>query len=556
VAGFLERNIAAAAGAIERTVASERWCRQRGFLQSVDPRIKIVSIAALLVACSLTHSILVLGALYAFATALALASRIALGSFTRRVWVFIPLFTGVVAIPALFMVPGARVASIGPLAVTLEGLRAAALLVLRVSASVSFSVLLVLTTPWDRIIAALRGLRVSALATSLISLTYRYLLLFLRTASELFLARRSRIIAPLPLRNEIAFVSRSTGVLFLKSLHMAEGVHLAMVSRGFDGEGPSGTRAGEGAGSADALAPREPLRPLGGPRTNGALAARDQLTTREARGPEPESVFELENVSFVYPGGVPGITVDRLAIPRGRSTVLLGPNGSGKSTLLAVLDGLLFPQAGAVKAFGRELTEKALEGGSFRSFFRGTVGLLFQDADTQCFSPTVRDELAFGPRQKGLDEREVERRVGDVLAALGLEELADRYPYNLSGGEKKRVAIASILTVDLDVYLFDEPTANLDPATEGILIDILAGLAERGKTLVVATQDLLLARHVGDVAIVLGRDRRPLFVGPMERALADRALLEAAGLTHGHRHPHRPPAGGFRHSHYTEDESA
>jgi cobalt/nickel transport system ATP-binding protein len=370
-------------------------------------------------------------------------------------------------------------------------------------------------------------LKLPALVTSLISLSYRYLLLLLRTVAELFIARKSRVIASLPFKKEIGFMSRSGGFLFLRSLHLAEGVHMAMVSRGFDeGTAPDGARG---------IDPQGRLK-------------------MDVPPVSPEIIFDLENVSYAYPGGIHGIAIERLSIPRGRCTVLLGPNGSGKSTLLAILDGLVFPRSGRVTAFGTELSEKALDGGAFRRFFRSSVGLLFQDADVQCFSPTVREELAFGPRQKGLDEREVARHVEAALAALGIEDIADRYPYNLSGGEKKRVAIASILTVNLDVYLLDEPTANLDPATEGVLIDILAGLAENGKTLVVATQDLMLAQHIGDMAIVLGNERRPLFIGPMEAALADSTLLERAGLAHGHRHPHRRLPAGFRHSHYTEDK--
>lgn len=516
MAGFLERNISTVARAIERSVASERWCREPGFLQRIDARVKIVSILALLIACSVAHGILVLLVLYAVATALAFASRIGLGAFTRRVWVFIPIFTGIVAIPALFLTPGTRIASAGPFVVTLEGAKTALLLVLRVSSSVSYAVLLILTTPWAGILQALRRLRVPVLVVSLVSLSYRYMLLLLRTLGELFLARKSRIMTSLPLRKEIDFVSRSAGYLFLKSLHLAEGVHMAMVSRGFDDTGDR-----DSTGSAPTVG---------------------------------ENVFELENVSYMHPGGIPGIAVEKLSIPRGSCTVLLGPNGSGKSTLLTILDGLVFPQTGVVRGLGAELSERALEAGGFRTFFRSMVGLLFQDADIQCFSPTVREELAFGPRQKGMDEKEVDRHVEAALAALGIEEIAERYPYTLSGGEKKRVAIASILTVDLEVYLLDEPTANLDPATEGILIDILAGLAENGKTLVVATQDLVLAQHIADLAVVLGHERRPLFIGPIEGALGDAALLEKAGLAHGHRHPHRRMSAGIRHSHYTEEK--
>ena len=215
---------------------------------------------------------------------------------------------------------------------------------------------------------------------------------------------------------------------------------------------------------------------------------------------DPEQVFELEGVRFSYSDGVLGVEVDSLHIRRGLCTILLGANGSGKSTLLKILDGLLFPAQGEVKAFGEPLTERRLDRRDYQRSFRRRVGFVFQDADIQCFSPTVRDELAFGPLQLGLESGEVERRVQRAFEMLRIESLADRYPYRLSGGEKKRVAIASVLTIDPDVYLLDEPAANLDPSTEGILIDLLGTFLDEGKTLVIATQDLLLARHLGERA--------------------------------------------------------
>jgi cobalt/nickel transport system ATP-binding protein len=555
--GFLEKNASAAARAIERTVVSEARSRERGFLQAIDPRVKIVAFAALILVCSLTRSAVILACLYAAATLLARLSKIGVGDFTKRIWIFVPLFTTFVAIPALFLTPGTRIASLGPLAITSEGSRAALMLVLRVSSSVSFSVLLVLTTPWHRVLDALGSLRLPGIVVSLLSLSYRYLLLLLRTLSELFMARRSRVIASLPFRQEAAFVSRSTGFLFLRSLHLAEGVHMSMVSRGWEEEGPRKSRGAHVAGSAGDGSPGNGS--AGGVGRADATGEPARANGRRGNGtaePSPANAFELRDVRYFYPGDILGLSIESLDIPRGRCTILLGRNGSGKSTLLKVLDGLVYPQTGSAAAFGRTLSEKALDDGAFRRFFRSTVGLVFQDADVQCFSPTVREELAFGPRQMGFDEAEVSRRVDAALDALGIDVLADRYPYNLSGGEKKRVALASILTLDLDAYLLDEPTANLDPAAEGILIDILNALAARGKTLVVATQDLMLARHIGDMAVVLGGEKRPLFIGPVEQALADAPLLERAGLAHAHRHAHREAPAEFRHSHYTEEESS
>jgi cobalt/nickel transport system ATP-binding protein len=265
--------------------------------------------------------------------------------------------------------------------------------------------------------------------------------------------------------------------------------------------------------------------------------------------------FELAGVRFSYPDGVLGVEIDSLGIRREACTILLGANGSGKSTLLKMLDALLFPQQGEVRAFGKPLSEKRLEAEEERRLFRSRVGFVFQDADIQCFSPTVREELAFGPLQQGLADEEIELRVRSALASLRLESIANRYPYRLSGGEKKRVAIASVLTIDPDVYLLDEPTANLDPSTEGILIDLLAGFSESGKTLVIATQDLLLARHIGDRAVILGPARNLAAEGDIAELLERTELLQSTGLAHSHRHPHKKASSDFRHSHYTEEES-
>ncbi len=262
----------------------------------------------------------------------------------------------------------------------------------------------------------------------------------------------------------------------------------------------------------------------------------------------------MNDVRFTYPDGVLGVEIERLGIRRGCCTILLGANGSGKSTLLKILDGLLFPQEGTLEAFGESVTERRLDTKEFNRSFRTRIGFVFQDADIQCFSPTVRDELAFAPLQKGLSRSDVDLLVRKALSILRIESIADRYPYRLSGGEKKRVAIASVLTIDPEAYLLDEPTANLDPATEGILIDLLAGFAGDGKTVVIATQDLMLARHIGDRAVVLGPDRRLAAEGEITDLLDREELLSSAGLAHYHKHPHRKASAHERHSHYTEDD--
>ena len=154
------------------------------------------------------------------------------------------------------------------------------------------------------------------------------------------------------------------------------------------------------------------------------------------------------------------------------------------------------------------MTEDALEDEQFNEAFRSRLGFVFQNTDAQLFSPTVRDELAFGPLNMGLDAEAAAERVDVLLALLAIDHLADRAPYQLSEGQKKRVAIASVLVMNPDVLLFDEPTAALDPATQVWFLDLLDDLHQAGKTLVVATHDLATIDRLADRRIVLGDDHR------------------------------------------------
>ena len=171
--------------------------------------------------------------------------------------------------------------------------------------------------------------------------------------------------------------------------------------------------------------------------------------------------------------------------------------------------------------------------------------MVFQSADAQLFNPTVRDEVAFGPLHLDLPHDEIVARVDDTLAMLGLGALADRAPYNLSGGEKKKVALASVLSINPEVLMLDEPTNGLDPRTQEWLIELLEQLHRAGKTIVVATHQLDLLERLVDRAVVLGEDHKPVADGPLADVLADRALLLSVNLIHEHAHHH----GALLHSH-------
>ncbi|MBK5225997.1 MAG: ABC transporter ATP-binding protein [Thermoleophilia bacterium] len=256
------------------------------------------------------------------------------------------------------------------------------------------------------------------------------------------------------------------------------------------------------------------------------------------------AVFEVDAVEYRYEdaAALDGVS---LYISSGESVVLLGANGSGKSTLLKMLDGLIFPTGGSIKAFGAGLTDDALKDEGFSMSFRQRVGFVFQNSDAQLFSPTVWDEIAFGPLHLGLSPEDVKERTEDTLHILGLQHLRERPPYHLSGGEKKKVALASVLAIGPEVLLFDEPTAGLDPKTESFLIRLILQLTAAGKTVVTATQDLRLAAAIADRVMVLGEDHRLAGEGEASTILGDRELLLTANLIHDHPHRH----GGVEHFH-------
>jgi cobalt/nickel transport system ATP-binding protein len=257
------------------------------------------------------------------------------------------------------------------------------------------------------------------------------------------------------------------------------------------------------------------------------------------------AVFRLTAVGYQYGPGVEALAGIDLTIDPGERLAILGANGSGKSTLLKVLAGLAEPTQGEVAAFGERISGGALSDEAVAERFRRRVGMVFQSADAQLFNPTVRDEVAFGPLHLDLPHDEIVGRVEDTLAMLGLGALAERAPYNLSGGEKKKVALASVLSINPEVLMLDEPTNGLDPRTQEWLIELLATLNRAGKTIVVATHQLDVLERLVDRAVVLGEDHRPAADGPLSDVLADRDLLLAVNLIHEHAHHH----GALLHSH-------
>lgn len=267
------------------------------------------------------------------------------------------------------------------------------------------------------------------------------------------------------------------------------------------------------------------------------------------------AVFDLSNVCFDYPSGLPALVDVSLSVQRGERIAIVGANGSGKSTLLHLLDGLYFASSGTVTALGETLTEELVESSRFGPMFRKEVGFVFQNSEAQLFCPTVYEELAFGPMQiESLTNEDISRRIEDTLRLLNITRLRDRVPTTLSAGEKKRVALASVMVVAPSVLLLDEPTAGLDPRSQSALINILDGLHSNGLTLIAATHDLALLPHLADRAIVLGEDHRLVADRPVSDLLADTDLLLRVNLIHEHTHRHGALVHSHPHSHIPAHE--
>jgi cobalt/nickel transport system ATP-binding protein len=258
----------------------------------------------------------------------------------------------------------------------------------------------------------------------------------------------------------------------------------------------------------------------------------------DAEAIDGNPLLVVNNLKYSYLGRFLALDKVSVSVTRGEKVALLGANGCGKSTLLKVLDGLVFPDTGTYTAFGEQVTEDKLEDEQMNQGFRSRIGFIFQNSDAQVFSPTVREEIAFGPLNMAMDRDQAEARVADTLAMLDIEDLADRAPYQLSGGQKKRVAIASVLAMNPEVLLFDEPTAALDPRTQQWLMELIVELNRAGKTIVLATHDLDTLDVLADRCLVFSEEHRIVGEGTPADVLADRQLLLDVNLIHEHSHHH------------------
>lgn len=237
--------------------------------------------------------------------------------------------------------------------------------------------------------------------------------------------------------------------------------------------------------------------------------------------PAPDTLaLEVEGLHFAYPDGHVALRGVSLRVRCGEKVALVGPNGAGKSTLLLHLNGLLNGGQGSIRVMGMPVTTPNLP------VIRARVGLVFQNPDDQLFSPTVYEDVAFGPLHMGLPEAEVRQRVAQALEQVGMAHYAERLSYHLSMGEKKRVAIATVLAMHPDILVLDEPSAGLDPRARRGLINLLRTLPI---TMLASTHDMLMVRELFPRMIIMD-EGRIVADGPTAVLLEQPELLEAHGL--------------------------
>jgi cobalt/nickel transport system ATP-binding protein len=236
-----------------------------------------------------------------------------------------------------------------------------------------------------------------------------------------------------------------------------------------------------------------------------------------------EPIVSARDVQFSYPAGVAALHGVSLDIKQGERVALLGPNGSGKSTLILLIAGLLTPKKGEIKVFGQSTTSKDFQK------FRSRIGIVFQDPDDQLFTPSVIEDVEYGPKNLKMPEDEIKQRSAHVLDKMGIEHLRERPPHRLSFGEKKKVSLATALVLKPELLILDEPTANLDLVSRRGLIETLNELSKVGTTIIVSTHDAEAIPEIAERVIVISHGNK-LCEGKTSKVLQDKKMLEASGL--------------------------
>jgi cobalt/nickel transport system ATP-binding protein len=260
-------------------------------------------------------------------------------------------------------------------------------------------------------------------------------------------------------------------------------------------------------------------------------------------------IFDLKDINYSYLSRYPALCGISMQIKKGEKISIIGANGTGKSTLLQILDGLILPDNGRILAFGKELSETTLNDDAFSLDFRKRVGFVFQNPDIQLFCPSVREDILFGPLQLGFPNDEIEKRLNAIISDLDIKGLLNRAPHQLSIGEKRKIALASVLIIEPEVIILDEPTAGLDPLTSRHIIDIILQRNHEGKTIITSTHDLHIVQEISDSVYVLDKNKRITRQGTPLDILFDKEFLQNNNLIHIHGHIHDGKMHTHAHDH-------
>ena len=235
-------------------------------------------------------------------------------------------------------------------------------------------------------------------------------------------------------------------------------------------------------------------------------------------------MIKLNDITFGYKD-IPALKNISVNINKGDSIALIGPNGCGKSTLLKLITAVVYPDYGEYYFEDIRIDVKKMQENRFAKLFHKRIGFVFQNSDSQLFCSNVYDEVAFAPIQMGLSEDEIKIRVNDSMNLLGIDMLGQRSPYNLSGGEKKRVAIASVLSHNPDVLILDEPMNGLDPKTKNFLRELIIKLNVCGKTIICSTHDFEYVEGIFKRALVFSNEHEIIRDDDYDYVVKDRKFL-------------------------------
>lgn len=499
-----------------------------GPLRRLRPEIKVACALLIILLSGITTRLSLLIFLSVFLFLISIAGRLNLTGLYRRAFVITFFFGFLLSLPGAInlFVEGDVILRLFRLessyefwvyhipqeiGFTSQGIERISLLTIRVFNSVTTAFILLRTTSFEEVILTLKKFKIPWPFIMILMLSYRYILIFARVVEDFYLAKKARFLGRCDKIIIQNWIPGRIHFLFKKTMAMGEELSLAMKARG-----------------------------------TGMTEVRGQGTEESNSQTFETTYIRLEKVNYSYNGNMPALVDISLTINKGERIAIIGANGSGKSTLLKIISGLLYPSSGTVFFKDKEVTERSLKKPEFLKEFRSSVGYVFQDPDVQLFSATVYEELIYGPLQLGLSLDEAHERAQEIMEMLEITALKDRPPYTLSGGEKKRVAIGSVLTMNPEILLLDEPSSGLDPRTQCFLVELILYLnTEANKTIVITTHDLSLVEELGMRVAVLSEEHRIEKIGSYEEILSDEALLLKVNLIHEHLHCH----GGLLHRH-------